>query len=176
MRKRKLHLRYMGTIFDTNQRHAQHIFQIRTKKFVFIILLSSLISSCNNRNSSSHNDTINDKYNISENDAYVPNSDEIVGYWTQYRADSDNYLLGHYLFNANGTGYWILTGSLANDKDVRGTFKFIWHQDESKNIVTVTENRETEILSFSDGAIVKQSVLGNEIYLRDDNASPNSRP
>lgn len=92
------------------------------RKFVFIILLSSLICSCYNRNSSGgynpndvgitdgnnsittnndmeNNDTVYDIYGISNS-----NTDAIVGYWTEYRTDGDAYLLGHYLFNANGTG------------------------------------------------------------------------
>ena len=45
------------------------------------------------------NDTVYDIYGISNS-----NTDAIVGYWTEYRTDGDAYLLGHYLFNANGTG------------------------------------------------------------------------
>lgn len=128
------------------------------RKFVFIILLSSLICSCYNRsspggynpndvgitdgnnsittnNDMESNDTVYDIYGISNS-----NTDAIVGYWTEYRTDGDAYLLGHYLFNANGTGCWILTGGLDNDTENRGTINFNWYQDESGNIVTESEN------------------------------------
>ena len=158
------------------------------KKIVLIIFVSSLICSCNNHTSGNNNsymnnvDTSNDSittgyserdedtvYNyrtLSKEPSY--HQEEIVGYWTEYRTDNDTYLLGHFSFNANGTGSWILTGGLDNDTENRGTIDFEWYQDESGNIVTEYENGETETLSYKDGVIVKPSVAGNEIYRRDD--------
>ena len=161
------------------------------KAFISFVIVSCLFCCCNNNNSGTYNttgniqaeytsndsvvnnDTVYDSYDTSNNnEEAVASSDDIVGYWTEYRTDDDAYLLGHYLFNANGTGSWILTGGLDNDMDNRDTINFKWYQDESGNIVTETEKGETEVLSFENGFIVKPSVSGNEIYKRDDIVSP----
>lgn len=147
---------------------------------------AGLIYSCNNRNSASnhnsnHTDlagTISNRivsnnirtksiYDSCKYENLVDQSDEILGYWSELRPDDDKYLLGHYLFNADGTGFWSLTGSLDNDTDNRGTIYFTWHQDESGDIITENQYGEVETLSFQAGLIIRQDALGNEIYQKE---------
>ena len=65
-----------------------------------------------------------------------------------------------------------MTVGLDNDTENRVTINVNRYQDESGNIVTESENGETETLSFRNGNIVKRSEAGNEIYRRDDMVSP----
>lgn len=156
------------------------------KTFASFIIVLCLFCSCNNSNSGTYNttdsiqaeytsndsivnnDTVYDIYGTAQSENISSNANEIVGNWTEYRADDDAYLLGHYLFNADGTGSWVLTGGLENDTDVRNSFNFQWYLDEVGDIVIEDEKGETTVLSYQNGLIISTSTTGNEIYKKDD--------
>lgn len=156
------------------------------KTFASFIIVLCLFCSCNNSNSGTYNttgniqaeytsndsivnnDTVYDIYGTAQSENISSNANEIVGNWTEYRADDDAYLLGHYLFNVDGTGSWVLTGGLENDTDVRNSFNFQWYLNEVGDIVTEDEKGETTVLSYQNGLIISTSTTGNEIYKKDD--------
>lgn len=151
------------------------------KKIIFTIAVICSFCCCNNVNTSrnsvpayadsfpdypenvTQNTVSNDSYNNQSNSS---STDEIVGSWNENRTDGDNYLLGHYIFNADGTGRWICTGGLDVDTDIRSVIEFTWYQDASGDIVTKDTEGKTEVLSFQEGLIVEHSAGGDVIYVK----------
>lgn len=87
--------------------------------------------------------------------------DSIVGVWNEYRDDpNDDYGLGTYKFNDDGTGYFMVKGYTSRQK--RG---FVWEKQGDKIIVDPNSTNPT-ILELNNGLLIEDSNLFGTIVYR----------
>ncbi len=111
------------------------------KNFLILMLASLTLafSSCNNNSG---------------------NSNSIVGTWKEYRSDpNDNYGLGTWKFNADGSGYFKVTGYTNIQK-----MGFIW--DKTGSTIKVNTNDGNPItLELNNGLLIENgSAFGPTVY------------
>ena len=87
------------------------------------------------------------------------NSNDVVGSWKEYRADSnDDYGLSTWKFNNDGSGLFIVGGYTNTQKT-----SFMWEKINSTTIKIKIGN-ETSTLELSNGMLIEKSGFGTTVF------------
>lgn len=110
------------------------------KKLLFIFLsVTLLFCACSNSSSSSSN--------------------SIIGTWKEHRADpSDDYGLGEYSFNRDGSGIFKVYGISNTQK-----MSFLWEKDGASRI-KISSNSDVIYLELNNGLLIEKSSFGTIVY------------
>lgn len=87
------------------------------------------------------------------------NSDSIVGTWKEYRDDpTDDYGLGTWKFNSDGSGYFMVEG-FTNVQKVA----FLWEKSGSTIRVNYNDDNPT-VLRLNNGLLIENCAFGPTVY------------
>ena len=86
-------------------------------------------------------------------------SNDVVGSWKEYRADSnDDYLLSTWKFNNDGSGLFIV-GGYSNTQRT----SFMWEKINAYTI-RITMNGSSSNLELNNGMLIEKSGFGTVVY------------
>ena len=86
----------------------------------------------------------------------------IIGVWKEYRADpDDDYGLGSWKFNADGSGIYQIKGAFNTQQ-----FSFMWKKLDSSTIQISMDGRLSELeLNTNNGLLIENSpMVGSVVY------------
>lgn len=87
------------------------------------------------------------------------NSDSVVGSWKEYRDDpTDDYGLGTWKFNSDGSGYFMVEGYTNVQK-----VAFLWEQSSSTIRVNFNDNKPA-VLKLNNGLLIEDGAFGTTVY------------
>jgi hypothetical protein len=85
-------------------------------------------------------------------------NESIIGTWVEHRADpNDDYGLGRWKFNGDGSGMFIVKG-YTNTQRVA----FTW--ERSGRYIKVNMNGDIETLELNNGLLIEESSFGTTVY------------
>lgn len=120
---------------------------------VIAIMLFSSLASC-----------VRDR--VSQNSSSQISNTSIIGEWVEYDTSdpyAEDYLTVHFIFNANGTGYWKLMGDLHSPYVERDRGSFSWKQNGNTVSITEPDGNYYE-LAYHGNELVRTGNLGVETY------------
>ena len=110
------------------------------KTFIFLLSIIILFGACSN--------------------TPTGNNPSIIGTWKEHRADpTDDYGLGEYSFNSDGSGVFKVYGITNIQK-----FSFLWERHDATTIRIITDTEE-DYLEINNGLLIEKSNLfGTIVY------------